>query len=172
VHGIPFLIPLQKAALPEVFSPLQNLPAPSHTANICRIRRLPTLTERLCEMADSEEAEERKRRQFSLRIKGWYRRVRSRPCIPPTRSSRSLSTDKVVLPRPGLCAGSCVFCFLPWLWHAWQPVQMIGRHTPVPPNLAYHLQSRISTGICVLTWLVFRWGEAMSPAQTTGFNFS
>src|SRR6202043_3255177 len=37
-------------ALPEVFSPLQNLPAPSHTANICRIRRLPTLTERLCEM--------------------------------------------------------------------------------------------------------------------------
>src|SRR5271155_3748398 len=38
-------------ALPEVFSPLQNLPAPSHTANICRIRRLPTLTERLCEIA-------------------------------------------------------------------------------------------------------------------------
>src|SRR6202023_2829262 len=30
-------------ALPEVFSPLQNLPAPSHTAYICRIRRLPTL---------------------------------------------------------------------------------------------------------------------------------
>jgi hypothetical protein len=40
-------------ALPEVFSPLQNLPAPSHTANICRIRRLPTLTERLCEIAGS-----------------------------------------------------------------------------------------------------------------------
>src|SRR5271156_4807357 len=38
-------------ALPEVFCPLQNLPAPSHTANICRIRRLPTLTERLCEIA-------------------------------------------------------------------------------------------------------------------------
>src|SRR5437870_1745660 len=40
-------------ALPEVFSPLQNLPAPSHTANTCRIRRLPTLPERLCEIADS-----------------------------------------------------------------------------------------------------------------------
>src|SRR5437773_8619127 len=38
-------------ALPEVFSPLQNLPAPSHTANTCRIRRLPTLPERLCEIA-------------------------------------------------------------------------------------------------------------------------
>src|SRR5438876_10737461 len=39
-------------ALPEAFSPLQNLPAPSHTANTCRIRRLPTLPERLCEIAD------------------------------------------------------------------------------------------------------------------------
>src|SRR2546426_11772618 len=38
-------------ALPEVFPPLQNLPAPSHTANTCRIRRLPTLPERLCEIA-------------------------------------------------------------------------------------------------------------------------
>jgi hypothetical protein len=38
-------------ALPEVFSLLQNLPTPSHTANICRIRRLPTLAERLCETA-------------------------------------------------------------------------------------------------------------------------
>jgi hypothetical protein len=37
-------------ALPEVFFPPQNPPAPSHTANICRIRRLPTLTERLCEI--------------------------------------------------------------------------------------------------------------------------
>src|SRR5215470_10545724 len=40
-------------ALPEVFSPLQNLPAPSHTANSCRIKQLPTLTERLCEIAAS-----------------------------------------------------------------------------------------------------------------------
>src|SRR5436309_15795162 len=38
-------------ALPEVFSPLQNLPALSHTANTCRIRRLPTLPELLCEIA-------------------------------------------------------------------------------------------------------------------------
>src|SRR5271163_5169639 len=43
-------------ALPEVFCPLQNLPAPSHTANICRIRRLPTLTERLCEIAGNASA--------------------------------------------------------------------------------------------------------------------
>src|SRR5437870_4855597 len=40
-------------ALPEVFPPLQNLPAPSHTANTCRIRRLPTLPERLCEIAEN-----------------------------------------------------------------------------------------------------------------------
>jgi hypothetical protein len=112
------------------------------------------------------------RRLFSSRINEWYRRIRSWSCITPIRCARSLATDAVVLRRQGLCAGSCVFCFLPGLWQAGQPVLMLGRHPPVPLNLAYDLQSRISTGICVLTWLAFRWGEAMSTAQTTGLNFS
>ena len=38
-------------ALPEVFPPCKTCRRPSHTANICRIKRLPTLTERLCEIA-------------------------------------------------------------------------------------------------------------------------